>query len=96
MDWPRSLAISGFLLLLLTWVFIITFLLYKYLTRGMAECRVCTPAVRRKSVIEISQSGVGNSLDTNTFFTTTEQEVSEGRDSLDSSSSVEMSSRRTR
>ena len=86
MDWPRSLAISGFLLLLLTWVIIISFLLYKYLTRGMAECKAVTPAVRRKSVWSMSQSGVRESLDTNTFFTNTEQDVSDRKGSLDSSS----------
>jgi hypothetical protein len=42
----------------------------------------------------MSQSVVGDSLDTNTFFSTTKQEVSDGKDSLVSSSPVEMSSRR--
>ena len=94
MNWPKALAIFGFLLLFLNWCFIIIFLMYKYLTRGRAECKIPTPATWRRSKWEMSQSGVGDSLDTNTFFSTTEQEGSEGQDSLNSSSPVEMTSRR--
>ena len=94
MDCPKALMISGFLLLFLNWGVIISFLVFKYLTRGRAECKTPTPATRRRSRWEISQSAVRDSLDTNTFFSTTEQEVSDGKDSLDSSSPVEMSSRR--
>ena len=94
MDWPKALMIFGFILLFLNWAVIIFFLLYKYLTRGRAECKTPTPATRRRSRWEMSQSTVGDSLDTNTFFSTTEPEVSDGGDSLDSSSPVEMSSRR--
>ena len=94
MGWPRALAICGFLLLLLTWLFILSFLFYKYLSRGRAECRAPTPATRRRSRWEMSQSAVCESLDTNTFLSTTEQEVSEGKDSLDSSSPGNMGSRR--
>ena len=94
MDWPKALMISGFFLLLLNWGVIISFLVFKYLTRWRAQCKTPTPATRRRSRWKMSQSAVRDSLDTIYFFRTTEQDVSDGKDSLDSSSPVEMSSRR--
>ena len=95
MEWPLALAIFGFILLFVNWGVIISFLVYKYVTRGRGECKTLTPATRRRSRWEMSQSRVADSLDTNTYFSTTDQlEVSDRRDSLDDSSSpMEMSRR---